>query len=126
AQTRPAFSSNGSARPANSACRPSGPENQRSYSLRFFPAGFSRIPRRISATVSEEINNSSSACSAIHATRPSDGTGLVTLLIILVSRRLRLTGQHCGPAKTCLQFFRSERVPLDMEDVCHHPTQIRK
>ena len=95
---RPAFSSNGSTRPANSTCGPSGPENQRSNSLRFFPAGFSRIPRLISAIDSAEINRSSSACSAIHATRPSEGTGLVTLLIILASRRLRLTGQPCGPA----------------------------
>jgi hypothetical protein len=27
----------------------------------------------------------------------SDGKGLVTLLMILVSSRLRLTGQPCGP-----------------------------
>jgi hypothetical protein len=58
---RLALSSNGSTRPANSAWGPSGPENQRSNSLRFFPAGFSRIPRRISATVIEEMNRSSSA-----------------------------------------------------------------
>ena len=48
----------------------------------------------------EEINRSSSACSAIHATSASDGAGLVTLLMMLVSRRLRLTGQPCGPAST--------------------------
>ena len=58
AHTKPAFSSNGSTRPANSAGGPSGPENQRSNSLRYFPAGFFRIPRRISAIVSEEINRS--------------------------------------------------------------------
>jgi hypothetical protein len=45
AQTRAAFSSNGSTRPANRACGPSGPANQAcSYCLRF-PAGFSRTPR---------------------------------------------------------------------------------
>lgn len=55
AQTRAAFSSNGRTRPANSACGPSGPENQRSNSLRFFPAGFSSNPRRISGTVGEVI-----------------------------------------------------------------------
>ena len=82
---------------ANSAWGPSGPENQRSNSLRFLPAGFSSIPRRISAAVSAEINRSSSDCSVIHATSASDGTGLVTWLMILVSRRLRLTGQPCDP-----------------------------
>jgi hypothetical protein len=82
--------------PANNAWGPSGPENQRSNSLRFFPAGSSRIPRRISATVIEEINRSSSACSAIHATQFSDGAGLVTLLMTLVSRSLLLTGQPGG------------------------------
>jgi hypothetical protein len=97
---RLALSSNGSTRPANNACGPSGPENQRSNSLRFFPAGFSRIPRRIPATVIEEINRSSSACSAIHATRFSDGAGLVTWLMILVSSRLLLTGQPLRPAVT--------------------------
>jgi hypothetical protein len=40
AQIKPAVSSNGSTRPANNACGPSGPENQRSNALRFFPAGF--------------------------------------------------------------------------------------
>jgi hypothetical protein len=72
-------------------------KNQRSNPLRFLPAGFSKIPRWISATVSEEINRFSSACSAIHASRASDGTGLVTLLMILVSWRLRLTGPACVP-----------------------------
>lgn len=98
AHTKPAFSSNGSTRPANSAGGPSGPENQRSNSLSFFPGGFSGIRRRISATVNEEINRSSSDCSAIHATSASDGTGLVTLPMISVSRRRRLTGQPRGPA----------------------------
>jgi len=76
---------------------PSGPENQRSSSRRFFPAGFSRIPRRISATVNEDINRSSSDCSAIHATSASDGAGFVTLPMMFVSSRLRLTAQSCGP-----------------------------
>src|ERR1035438_2986437 len=89
AQTRAAFSSNGRTRPANRACGPSGPANQRSSSLRFFPAGFSSNPRRISATVREVINRSSSDRPAIHATRASDGMGLATLLMILVSRRYR-------------------------------------
>ncbi len=63
----------------------------------FLAGGFSSIPRRISAAVSAEINRSSSDCSVIHATSASDGTSLVTWLMILVSRRLRLTGQPCGP-----------------------------
>jgi len=71
---------------------PSGLENQRSSSLRFFPAGFSSTPRRISATVIEEMNKSSSACAAIHPTRAAEGTGLVMLLMIFVSRRWRLKG----------------------------------
>ena len=55
AQIRPALSSNGSTRPAKSTDGPSGPENQASSWSRFRPAGFSRIPHRISATVSEAI-----------------------------------------------------------------------
>ena len=47
AQTSPALSSNDSIRPAKSACGPSDPENQRSRMSRFFPRGFSRMPRRI-------------------------------------------------------------------------------
>ena len=56
AQIRPARSSNGSTRPAKSAEGPSGPENQASSWSRFRPAGFSNAPRRISATVSEAMN----------------------------------------------------------------------
>src|SRR5205085_7989637 len=36
-------------------------------------------------------------CSAIHATNISDGEGFVALLIMFVSRRLRLTTRPCGP-----------------------------
>jgi len=59
--TSAALSSNASTRLRNSACGPSGPENQSSSSLRFLPEGFSRIPRQISARLSEEMNTVSSA-----------------------------------------------------------------
>src|SRR5207249_8608751 len=57
------------------------PENQPSSCPRFFPLGFSSTPRRISASVSDAINRSSSAWAAIQAARDSAGNGLVTLLI---------------------------------------------
>ena len=87
AQIRPALSSNGSTRPAKSAEGPSGPENQASSWSRFRPAGFSRIPRRISATVSEAMNRCSSTCSPIQTSNASEGVGFVMLLMMLVSRR---------------------------------------
>src|SRR4051812_24463266 len=55
ARTSPAFSSNGRTGPTTRVCGPSGPENHRSNSLRFVPAGFSRIARRMSATVRQAI-----------------------------------------------------------------------
>src|ERR1700692_1352427 len=64
-QSRAAFSAKGSTRPAKSACGPSGPANQASSAARFFPAGFSSNPRRISPTVSAETNRSLSFCSHI-------------------------------------------------------------
>jgi hypothetical protein len=50
AQISPALSSNDRMRPANSACGRSDPENHLSRTSRFLPRGFSRMPRRISAT----------------------------------------------------------------------------
>lgn len=93
AQSNAAFSSNGKTRPLKSACGPSGPANHASKRSRFFPLGLSRMPRLISATVKEEMNNSPSACALIHSSSNSDGPGLVTLLIMLVSRRYRVKGQ---------------------------------
>ncbi len=97
AQMSAALSSNGRMRSAKSASGPSGPENHRSKALRFVPAGFSRTPRRISATVSEEMKRSASFCPAIHAVSWADGAGFVILLMILVSSRYRLKNQSAGP-----------------------------
>ena len=100
-QMSAAFSSNDRMRPAKSASGPSGPENHRSSSRRFAPAGFSISPRWISATVREEIKRSASFCSAIHAVRGADGAGFVMLLMMLVSSRYRFGGrikdQSAGP-----------------------------
>lgn len=93
AQIKAAFSSKEKMRPANNSCGPSDPENQASRSSRFFPRAFSRIPRRISATVSVEMNKSSSRCSTHHARSSSEGFGFVTLLMMLVSRRKRVTNR---------------------------------
>lgn len=87
AQISAALSSNDSTRPANRACGPSVPLNHASRTSRFLPRGFSRIPRRISATVSEAMNRSSSRCSAHQASSDSEGCGLTILLMMLVSRR---------------------------------------
>ncbi len=59
-QARAAFSSKGRMRPANKDTGPSGPANQVAMSRRCLPAGFSRIPRCISAMVSEDMKRSSS------------------------------------------------------------------
>jgi NADPH:quinone reductase len=97
AQIRPAFSSNGRTRPAKSACGPSGPENQVSSASRCLPRGFSRTPLPISARVSEAMNRSSSRRAVIQAISTSDGRGLTMLLMILVSRRKRVTGRSRVP-----------------------------
>ena len=64
------------------------------------PAASSSRPRQISATVRDAMNRSSSVCSVSHASRASDGRGLVTLLMTFVSSRYRVTdrpcGHHCG------------------------------
>jgi len=54
-------------RPAQSAWGLSGPEGHWSSASRFLPRGFSKIPRRISARLSEAMNESSSRCIDIHA-----------------------------------------------------------
>src|ERR1019366_1579246 len=73
-------------------CGPSAEANHFSNRVRFFPAGFSSTPNQISATVREAINKSSSACSDSHVMSGSEGAGLVTLLMISVSSRKRVTG----------------------------------
>lgn len=87
AQTNAAFSSNGNILPLNSDCGPSGPANQASNRSRFLPFGLSNMPRRISATVREEMNKSPSDCAPIHSNSDSEGSGFVILLITLVSSR---------------------------------------
>lgn len=67
--------------------RPSRPENQASRPARPLPFGISRIPRRISASVSEAMNKCSSRRAAIQARSDSNGYGLTTLMMTLVSRR---------------------------------------
>ncbi|GLK83483.1 hypothetical protein GCM10017653_15520 [Ancylobacter defluvii] len=59
------LSSKGRMRPANKARGHSDPENQVSSASRFLPRGSLRMPRRISATVGEAINKSSSRWAAI-------------------------------------------------------------
>ena len=88
AQTRPAFSSNGSTRPARLG--PSGrkPTPVPGVSFRRAFPGF---------RVGFQHGHRMPDCSAIHATNASDGTGFVTLLMMFVSSRLRLTVQSCGP-----------------------------
>lgn len=55
AHSRAARSSKGRTRPANRVCGPSDPANQFSSSRRRRPGSFSRMPLRISATVSIEM-----------------------------------------------------------------------
>src|SRR5205807_10362054 len=97
------FSSNGKTRPRKRACGPSGPLNHASSSRRFFPVGFSNIPRQTSAKLSDEINNESSVCSPIHLRSASEGRGLMVLLMMLVSSKYRVTGQRSCPHRTGAQ-----------------------
>src|SRR5262249_19152553 len=62
-----------------------------------YPARFSRIPRRISATVSEEINDPHRLVPP-STRRGLRWHGLGDVADDIVSRRLRLTVQPCGPA----------------------------
>lgn len=71
------------------------PENQRSNSRRLLPSGFCEIPRRTSASVSEQM-----CCVAIQAINSGGGSGFVTLLMMSVSRRLRLTNRFLARART--------------------------
>ena len=87
AQTNAAFSSNDNILPLNSDCGPSGPANHASNRSRFFPLGLSSMPRRISATVREEMNKSPSDCTPIHSNSDWDGSGFVILLMTFVPRR---------------------------------------
>jgi len=89
-QMSAASSSKANTRPRKSAWGPSGPLNHSSSSLRFFPDGFSKMPRYISARLKEQMNRSSSTCLAIHSVSGWDGRGFVALLIMLVSRRYRV------------------------------------
>lgn len=84
-------------RPANTACGPFSPVNHCSSSRRLLPAGVVCTPRQISATLSDEMSKSPSACSLSQASSDADGAGLVGLERILVSSRYRLTGQSSGP-----------------------------
>ena len=87
AQIKPVLSSNDSIRPAKGACGPCPPVNQASRPSFFLVPGSSRMPRRISAIVSEATNRSSSRCTAIQSTRRADGCSSTALLMMLVSSR---------------------------------------
>jgi hypothetical protein len=93
AQANPACSPNERIRPAKSACGPSGLLNHVSRASRLRPAGLKRMPRRISATVNDAMKRSSSARASNHARRADGGSGLMTLLMIVMSSRYRVTDQ---------------------------------
>lgn len=54
------------------------------------------MPRRISATVSDAMNRSSSRGAAIQANSDSDSCGLTTFLMMFVARRYRVTDRPCA------------------------------
>lgn len=87
AHSSAAHSSKGSTRPAKSACGPSGPANHASGSRRRRPGAFSRMPRRIPATVSAEMCSASSCCAPSYATSAGDGRGFTASLTMFVSSR---------------------------------------
>src|SRR4029077_17809172 len=121
AQMSAASSLKANTRPRKSAWGPSGPLNHSSSSLRFFPDGFSKMPRYISPRLKEQMNRSSSTCLAIHSVSGWDGRGFVALLIMLVSRRYRVIDLFFCPYQTDARSSARRQPAVNDEELpkCH-------
>src|ERR1700733_4908184 len=90
AQMSAASSSKANTRPRKSAWGPSGPLTHSSSSMRFFPDGFSKMPRYISARLKGTNEQIGVHLFGHPFSERLGGRGFVALLIVLVSRRYRV------------------------------------